>query len=694
MQALLSRASQAHRCGCRACSTAVNTLGRRPTVARRKPTFAELFTAAYSSVFASAAIIDAVRKDERRRELDGQLEQARQELNDLRTHGLPDTQAGHGSDAIDERQMDSLWKSLKQIYHNRPYMKEVHQPAVVTASELIDTLRHEHYGSPSLDAMKANRRTDYEKLERAIAREQSIANDLICEAQTRKHLAKDTAAVEKMIGQLLDRVAVMSNDASAPSYDEARTLAKQSSPQYTFSSIDRRGAEQNSRSLNDRLRSILESSDMNLREKVGRVCYNLFISAHPPDMHTYNTLIVAFDKGGNHALSDTLVHSFFFDRLLKPTPSTYVAILNHYRNTNNHGQFLRALACVAGADKITGGKIRRRHVADVVEHPSMHAWAADTKRRTVGGNWVYEHVPLHQPLVEEVIKGLLHFQLFDQAASFFISCMNTGVAISARVVRQVLDDCIYALDWKGAVQLVRGFSHHQQRLRAMLADDSDGTSAYLVDRLYVLLDLCGLSVTGPQASKQLLKNLQISERKLNQLIETLSHVNVSPLTLLDGEVFAQPSVARRSKSNLLRLESIWKEYVSVRKTTASIESKLLNSRFSQEFRQSMAQHIGHDACVRSRQLIEEFEALVPTSTMQHDGSEDLHEAPAIVAETSEADLAVPSYVAHINRQKYTLPPGTRAPQRRRSSVSNSLLTWQRPNESVSCSEPARWAIGA
>ena len=47
--------------------------------------------------------------------------------------------------------------------------------------------------------------------------------------------------------------------------------------------------------------------------------------------------------------------------------------------------------------------------------------------RTRTGDWVWEHVPLNRALVEEVITGLLHFKLFDQAASFLSHACDLGL---------------------------------------------------------------------------------------------------------------------------------------------------------------------------------------------------------------------------------------------------------------------------
>ncbi|PNY25211.1 Glycerophosphodiester phosphodiesterase [Tolypocladium capitatum] len=571
-------------------------------------------------MFATAAIVDAVRKEDRRRELDRQLDEARRELSDLRDRG-PSASLDDDSRAdLTIQQMDALWRSLKAIYSGRPFMKEIDKPATVSVSELVSSLKSDYYGCPGEASMRGVRQTDYERLERAVMAEETDESILSREARNRIQLFNESSSIEHLVRQLLRRAEILDQGSSpSPSFDEARELAESGHANFTFRSIDPGRAKRNTSVLNRRLRSLVDAPKLGLKERIGRVCYNLLVSAHPPDMHTYNTLIVAFDKAGHHSLADALVHSFFHERLLRPTPYTFVAILNHYKATNNHGKFLRALACLTGADSQTGAKISRRHVKDIENSPVLRNWAADTQRRTRTGDWVLEHVPLNRALVEEVITGLLHFKLFDEAATFFVTCMRSGVAVSSRAAKQVLDECIMALDWKAAVRLIRGFTNNNREWRTTLLTGDEVANSYLVSRIYALLDLCGLHTPGQSASKECLANLNMSGPKLGRFLEALEESRLEPPGLLPDAPESQSAedggVVARSKSRLLQMESIWKEYVAVRRTTISIESKLLYPQFPVRFRTAMALHIGGAAAERSMQLSQDFAELVESDSL-------------------------------------------------------------------------------
>ncbi|TFA99237.1 hypothetical protein CCMA1212_008898 [Trichoderma ghanense] len=611
MQTILSRAGQAPRGGCKACSSAINTLGKRPAAVRRKPTFAELFTACYSSMFATAALVDAIRKDDRRRELDRQLDEVRKEIADLQDGRQSQSSDGESRGRwLGLGQMDELWRSLKKIYNSRPYMKEIHQPATISKCDLIEALKHDYYGCSSSRLRNAKRELDYEILESAIMREEGDTGRFYREPRNQVQLLRESMNTEALVRKLLERSRFYAKGEPAPSLEKAQTLLREGSPGFTFRSIDAVRAQENTILLNKRLRALVAASNLNMKEKIGRICYNLLISSHPPDVHTYNTLIVAFNKSGHHSFAEALVASFFHDRLLQPTPSTFIAILNHYQCTNNHGKFLRALACITGIDNRTGAKIRRRHVSDINRNPTLLPWALDSKRRTLNGEWIWDHLPLTLPLVEEIFSGLLHFKLFDQAATFLMSCMQCGVRLSLDSVKYFFDECIDALDWKAAARLASSLARSQTALQRLLSyGDGDEDSSYIVGRIRVLLDICGLG--GPNhVPKSLLANLRISGPAFAKLLDTLAEEEGLP-----PDASRSRGMTDRHKSRVLQLESIWKEYEFVRKTTLSIESKLLYPDFSPAFRTSMALYIGQRAAQRSEQLSREFTQFMETCTL-------------------------------------------------------------------------------
>lgn len=603
MQALWSRAGQAHRCGCRACETVVSTLGRRVTTAARprKVTFADIFTACYSSMFATAAIVDAVRKEDRRQEIDRLLEETRRELAQLRNLEVSQSTTSNTSDHHDISldQMHPLWESIKDIYTNRPYMKEIHKPATIRIDEFLNRVHTKQYECPDQATMDAYRQTDYEHLEQVIIREETDDNIIHRRPMNSIQLQRAGRTLNHLVRQLLKRADThdQSPESPSPTFDEAVKLANQT-PSYKYLvESNPEMIKQNRVKLNLGLRKVIGST-LSLKEKVGRVCYNLLVSPYPADMHTYNTLIVAFDKQGCKFMGEPVVNSFYYYRRLRPTPLTFVLILNHYSNGGNHGRFLRSLACIAGLDGKTGAKIRRRLPDDMeptrIKRNNIQTW-------TQTGDYFWEHAPLDIPLIEAVIKGFLQLKLFDQAATFFVSCMKTKVVLSTDVIKRLFDECIVALDWRSAVRLIQGFADCAKTWPSMLLGRDQDTT-YLINRVHVLLDLAGLRSSGVEVSESALKNLSISNHGFRRFLSDLAAADSTSQL----EIQHSPTdLASPSGTRLLQLEALWKEQDLVAKTTRSIESKLLYPDFSQRFRELMASHIGNTAANYTLELNKE-----------------------------------------------------------------------------------------
>ncbi|KAF4123671.1 hypothetical protein GMORB2_6372 [Geosmithia morbida] len=628
MNALWSRASQAHRCGCRACKTVAQGASRRVTTApasRRKVTFADVFTACYSSMFASAAVIDAIRKEDRRGELDRQLDEVRRELADLRGQGQ--AQAQHAEETpvessvanLTDSQMAELWRSLAAIYHGRPHFKEIHKPALLRESRLRERLQEELYrcGGPlSGSGSSENDASTIERLERALELEED-GDDYRAirrrDPKERIHLRRSGDGISRLVEGLMTKAASRPRGAQpSPSFDEAARLLEEGYPRYTFRSIDPDTAHSNTQMLNRANKSAIHDGSLGLREMIGRVCYNLLISAYPPDMQSLNTLIVAFDRHRDYRpYSESVIATFFWRSRLMPTPATYPAILHHHRVTGNHGMFLRTLACVAGQDSKTGAKVGRRSVGDIVQDPGLlQRWATDPNRRSLAGDYVWEHAPINGLMVEEVLRGLVRFHMYDHAMALLGCCVSSGVRLGSGLVSHVLDGCLAALDWRGAVTLIRELCRRADAWSSLLDSRDSRSAAYLVGRVYCLLDMVGLGASARSVSDHRLASLGIS---CAQLAALTGQVHKTAEALPASLAVSPPALARAglegadSESRLLQIESLDKELTRVRKTTKSIESRMIKPDLALRYRVSIATHASTAALEASERLQAEFD---------------------------------------------------------------------------------------
>lgn len=642
MTSLWSKAAQAHRCRCRAYSTAVAGLGRRVTAApRRRATFAEIFTACYSSVFASAAIIDAVRKDERRRDLDRQLDEARHELAVLREESDQSLSRAGASPAwlaeleerskesqvsiesslawLSDNQMEELWDSLKRIWLSRPYLKEIDKPAELSISQLRAKLQTEHYNIADLGKMRNLRYANPHFLQYAMVLEESQTSTPRRDPTNHRHLERFSEEVRFLVKQLMERARVSfmlnsrnSPSRSSPSFKEAQQLLDEGYPRYQLRNVDHKAARKTLTQLNHANREALHDKKLSVLESVGRVCYNLLVSTHAPDIHTFNTLIGAFGlKPGLTHFAESIIYVLLHKSYLMPTQTTFAAVLKHERQRGNHGRFLVHIARLVGLDGKTGAKVKARHIDWVRQDPGLHEWALNKKQRTFSGDYVWQHGPLNIFIVEEIIRGLLQFKMFEGAVSFFTSCLQVGVQVGTKLMKLIFDECLCTLDWSASVRLIQQLTKHSETWQSMMRPCDDASAAYLVDRICSILDMIGARPTGQPLSEAALANLGITASGLAELYGKIRETNSSlpPELRVDyqrgSEALSEPT--RAATSRLLQLASIEKEYIRVRKTTKSIESKLVNPQLLPlAFTVSTITHVGHQTLEDGRRLNEKI----------------------------------------------------------------------------------------
>ncbi|RCI11360.1 hypothetical protein L249_7134 [Ophiocordyceps polyrhachis-furcata BCC 54312] len=600
-------------CGCRACNSALRGGSRRVTTAarRRKPSLAEILTACYSTVILSATCADAFRKDRRRIEIDQKLDAARKALVDLQnsdaTRKLDARPYDTPTPDMTRRQMIAVWGALKNIYNDRSFMEDAYISRPVGGWDLVKHLKIRLYNCPDRRELSNRRKTDYDGLERAAVAEQQDPTIRLREARDETHLFYEVAAVERLVCRFVCRAKRQEIASRSTPWlrDAIERMLNKGGVEYAFPEVDRARWRRNVEILTQHLRQCIASSGESLRQKIGKVCYNLLVSAYAPDIFVYNTLIVAFSRAYLNTFADIVIWSFFHERCMRPTALTYVLVLNHYSVRSDYGNFLKVIGRIAGCDGEVGGKIARRHIEECERGGKLGKWARDDGIRTQIGEWVFQHVPLTRNLMNEIVRGLVRFKLFQQAVYLYFACMACKFFFSPAMVRNLLDECVNALDRRAAVELIRGLINHSREWKAAMMTGDVETDWYLINRIYTLLEICGLRCGPEQVSEQYLDALGISPASLAGLLADLDlHQHWLRKPCFPLSVEGEPSVVR-SQSRLLQIQSLRREVDVVRGTTRSLESTLLYPCFPLEFRLLMVQFIGEQALEYSSRLMDE-----------------------------------------------------------------------------------------
>jgi len=577
MQSLWSRAAQASRCGCRACNSVAFSSGRRVAPPRRKPTFAEIFTAAYTSVFASAAVLDSGFKEKRRRELDEQLEETKRDLEALRSKNdakLLPTEYAETQKALawlTDEQTEALWETLKL---SQPWSRHnVNDTPLLRPSDLRRRLQNSHYGCDGSSLPPLHDRDARNRIDDAII----VENYNIPEGQRAPLTQHQVYMTAMFFRKLVKRLMVYVRQ-SASNRDEYgrrkklsgtaavvdRMLRNDEHPWFVNAANDRQAGQRTVVELNKACRSVLLRTDLPVQEQVARVCYNLMSSAYPPDQTTLNTLISTFNcRRDLRVFSDMVAWLNFHSTKFMPTPTTFAACLHTFRSYDSRANWNWLLRAIVGEDPYTGAKYMRRHISQLETWPSLRAWADDRTRRTQTSDWIYAHAPLNALIVEQILHGLLWFGSIGSCVTVLGTCIATGVPVAARIVKSVFNECINRLDWKSSLSLVHHLAHYGRSWWALISGKDASSVAYLIDRVYSMLDMLGLGDSADFASEQRLENLGLSKKQLATLFEALDQTNKAldaqdQVQRMRGPLYLQDA-DRASRSRSLQIESLDKE---------------------------------------------------------------------------------------------------------------------------------------
>ncbi|VUC35168.1 unnamed protein product [Clonostachys rosea] len=482
----------------------------------------------------------------------------------------------------------------------------MHKPARLPTSALRAELQRDFYNltETTFDPWLLNQVTGGPRL--AAAYEEVADHMSRRDPLSKLHLRNFAKNTRKIVEKLLLRANARSSDLiPSESYNEAMRLLNSGYPNYQLRSVDVEAAKLNTVRLNQANRVAINNDTIGIKEKIGRVCYNLLISVYPPDMHTFNSLIIELNGMHLTPFSERIVHGFFWDTYLKPAPSTFAAILAHYSLTRNHGMFMRTIACIVGLDARSGAKF---HIDAALDDPLYRGWAMNTRDRTMVGDYIYEHLPLNRLVVEEILRGLIRFHMIQEALVLFTTCIRRGVALTTTTIRQVFDACVLTLDWSAGVTLFQQISTHNHVWKALLRLCDLETRAHVIDRAWSILDMVGFGGRSRQISPERLAGVDLSGNKLLKLKHKFSSSAGNLPERLQpqrqrGSLELDEDM-RQFYSRTMQIECLWKELDRVRKTLVSIERKCWKYLFSPEAR---VWREGHDALEKSSSLFTEIQ---------------------------------------------------------------------------------------
>ncbi|KAI0384627.1 hypothetical protein F5Y04DRAFT_217847 [Hypomontagnella monticulosa] len=534
MHSLWARAAQAQSsCRCRICLHSGRTIIRRSTNAasRRKVTAADIFTACYTTILGTATVLDAARKDARKKDLDEKLEKARAALSTLSIQDSPGQQGAVNNDAD---------PSVADTSQNRVHRSSGNESNAANVTKALFQELGPIYGitpRPLPRPLWIQSQLEWAEVESAIVAEERDPGYVLREPISSRQMQRTTDTVLDLINQLIWKqqisestrsqdVLMMNGEHSGSRdivWEELEDALR--SPHYGYyyhPSDDAVDAVKARSYLGKSIRRIFNQAASST-EIVARICYDMLTCSVPPTIHTYNTLIAGFNRIQRPDLAQTVIDSYIHRTTWPATQQTIVCLLNHYRGTNQVDGLRDIIQRMRGVKD--DGLHFRIISKDTVRSRSWLDWAE--KNCASRKHTFVQRAYRTDDVFNSLIKAWLYCGELGNASMALIACLRNGGSVTIQTLQELFTACITTVDFPAARRLVKGFAKNIREfvnlLHKVVRQESIGTSRQVVLNVLQLLDMC-----HPPPNKIFSTDLKTYDKTLRRL---RSFVNTTRLEL-------------------------------------------------------------------------------------------------------------------------------------------------------------------
>ncbi|KAL6155915.1 hypothetical protein ACJQWK_05453 [Exserohilum turcicum] len=175
---------------------------------------------------------------------------------------------------------------------------------------------------------------------------------------------------------------------------------------------------------------------------VAKICHNLLISSAPPDLQTFNTLLVGFRRWRRRELVDRVIAAFYANKI-RPNEITCREILEHYAwgGQTRASSFSRFVARMRGLDD-----------ALMLAHPDININEAGQDRLVrIQPGKIFQKVYPTPMVFSALIGGVMRFAGFDRALDIYYEMKADGWGLDLKGLTRLLGSCVRRADWEGGV---------------------------------------------------------------------------------------------------------------------------------------------------------------------------------------------------------------------------------------------------
>jgi len=406
----------------------------------------DLFTAAYSTILATAAVADANTKDARRREWDRLIAEAKGVKIPERKETPLETAIGLKSISSTPVDLEgngtstagpACWDGSRGTPHN--LRKDTRW---ATQLSILDAHLKQSLAAASSLTIESQI-SPAEQIEEWL--DADDPDSLLPPREPRKQIHVDR--IEEMVAKLVSRLLLTSKTCSSLKNGPATQLSLQMKdmeeriqglqaghtqlPMYTLNDWEQ---VQNERSgLHRSLVTLFRKTDStgaNIEVMIAKICYNLLICSAPPNITTYNIMLQCLTRLRQHELGQIIVDSFLYDSKYMPNHATIRLILEHYTAKKDRAGFKQI---VTRMKAMKGDmRIRSRRIDDLVQL-SDRDWAL-SDQVVLQNSYLRQKAPRNAGTFEALILGCLQFSDFRAATSQVRAAIREGQQISSRAL--------------------------------------------------------------------------------------------------------------------------------------------------------------------------------------------------------------------------------------------------------------------
>lgn len=177
---------------------------------------------------------------------------------------------------------------------------------------------------------------------------------------------------------------------------------------------------------------------------LARICYNLSASSLPPNLDTYNTLLLGFSAANQHDMVTHVIRSLKQCNL-RPNETSVAAILNHYTAIDDAPSFVHFVETMRG-----------KHMGLALARPDIRITEACKGRLIPREDDPTKIIQLPYPtpkVFAALIAGVTKFGGFDTALGVCKNMGEEGWGLCMSGLAPLLQDCADRRDWEAGLSV-------------------------------------------------------------------------------------------------------------------------------------------------------------------------------------------------------------------------------------------------